>query len=128
MGMMRSLEYGELVARQAFDLIEELRDPDPFDPRYIEWPKDDDVCRMYGDDNGVLEALVDRIDYEWAIQWRWCWKFSRPDKYYLRRAWRPPGPGSSLLRPVTLLLHVEIQKRTGIEPPTPAHRLVDHRN
>ena len=106
-----------------------MPDSDPFDPNT--WPIQTHEFRIYGDDNAQTWAVVDEVDYLWAVQWRWCGKFSRPDKYYLRRAWRPPpGPNelASSIQPITLLLHVEVQKRTGVKPPSSAHRLVDHRN
>lgn len=96
---------------------------DPFDPN--NWKPSRHEFRIYGDDNAQTWAVVDEEDYQWAIQWRWCWKYSRGGKRYLKRAARLSGGRGTPVS--TLFLHIEIMKRTGIEQPA-AHVLVDHRN
>jgi hypothetical protein len=107
------------------------------DPSLIPMPHDD--CRIYGDDRGELCAFVDAIDYQWAVQWIWSPKWSRGGrKFYLRRNvqeqlgpdYECPVTGRRLRNRVqrTLFLHVAIMKRTGIEPPSPEHTMVDHRD
>lgn len=100
--------------------------PDLFDPR--DWPDPADYeHRVYADERATAWAIVDAIDYEWAVQWRWSIKWSRGGrKFYLRRAGSDRTGACRVQR--TIWLHVEIMKRTGIAPPSPAHTMVDHRN
>lgn len=101
---------------------------DPFDPRF--WPIDDHEYRIYADNHERVWGIVDQIDYQWAVQWCWCLKVSprgRGRCRYLRRAVGVNANGMRL-RTNSLYLHIEIMKRTGIEPPSPLHTLVDHRN
>ena len=83
--------------------------------------------RIYLDDNASRYVVVDEIDYHWAIQWRWSVK---PDKhrkkFYAVRTLT--GRENGKRRDVCLFLHVEIMKRTGILPPSPAHKITDHKN
>lgn len=82
-------------------------------------------CRIYGDDRAELFALVDAIDYQWAIQWLWSPKWSRGSrKVYLRRN---VHTGSRLVRTQqTLFLHIAIMRRKGDVPPSLFHTIVDH--
>lgn len=101
---------------------------DPFDPRY--WIDDEREWRIYGDDRAQVWAIVDRDDWEFFTRYKWTTKRSRggPDgKLYLRRA-VGENAGGQRLRTFTLYLHIEIMKRTGVPQPSPAHRIVDHRN
>ena len=98
---------------------------DPFNPNT--WIISDHEFRVYGDDNAQTWAIVDEIDYQWAVQWRWHWKKSPCGKLYLRRTGSEWNNGIRLCT-FTLYLHVEIHKRTGIEPTSPLHNLVDHRD
>lgn len=98
---------------------------DAFDPPF-EWPARE--WRIYGNDHATLWALVDEIDYQWALQWRWNPKPGRRGFVYLRRACGGHN-GKWGRGPVwTEYLHVEIMKRTGIKQPSHKHRLVDHGN
>lgn len=99
-------------------------------------PDEAGAFRIYAPD-GELYALVDEIDYHWAIQWRWSLKWSRGNtKVYVRRvAHETLGPdryeeGRRIRFRVqrTIWLHVDILKRKGDVPPTPEHKLCDHRN
>ena len=96
-------------------------------------------CRIYGDDKGELFALVDAIDYQWVVQWQWSPKWSRGGrKVYLRRNVQEtiadhgvcPETGMRIRTRTqrTLFLHTAIMGRMGIEPPTPLHTIVDHRD
>ena len=98
---------------------------DPFDPNT--WGPSNHEFRIYGDDNAQTWAVIDEQDYQWAVQWRWCWKTSRCGKLYLRRAVGENANGLRL-RTTTLYLHVEIMKRTGILAPSEHFKLVDHRD
>jgi hypothetical protein len=94
---------------------------DPFDPNT--WVDAEHECRIYADDNDAQWAVVDQVDYQYLIQWKWSIKFSRHKrKFYLRRNLhcRVSDTWSCLF------LHTAIMKRAGIEPPTPLHVLVDH--
>lgn len=86
---------------------------------------------IYLDDTGELFAIVDEIDYAWAVQWKWRVKFSkdrsngRPLKAYATRSGRIGGRGG---RNVSLFLHKQILQRTGEMPPTSAHIIGDHKD
>lgn len=98
---------------------------DPFDPN--NWNLEPAVLPIYGDAQASLFALVDEVDYQWATQWLWHHKWSRGRrKVYICRQLTERLGGVRFNS--TLMLHVEIQKRTGIAPPSPAHTLVDHRD
>jgi hypothetical protein len=100
---------------------------DTFDPNT--WSLDSGhECRIYADDRAQQWAVVDEIDYQYLIQWKWSIKFSRHGrKFYLRRSTQS-GSGELVRIRHTLFLHTAIMLRTGIEPPTPFHVLVDHRD
>lgn len=84
--------------------------------------------RIYGDDLAQTWAIVDEIDYHWAIQWLWSIKWSRGGrKCYLRRNQQIGTKREGRIQQ-TIWLHVEIHKRTGIKPPSSAHHIVDHRD
>jgi hypothetical protein len=94
--------------------------------------------RIYGDDRAQTWALVSKIDYEWALQWKWSPKWSRGGKkFYLRRnvqdtlapSYRDED-GRRIRHRVqrTLFLHVAILLRMGAFPLTPEHVIGDHRN
>ena len=74
-----------------------------------------------------LFAIVDEIDYDWALQWRWqavCSKqgTSRKEKWYASRATRLNGT------PIRVFLHKEILMRAKGLPPTRLHIIGDHMN
>lgn len=103
-----------------------LSSPDPFDPNFLDFGHDHEY-RIYGDDRLNTWAVVDREDYQWALQYRWNMKTCNRNKSYLRRAvavWE----NKRLVKTISLYLHIEIMKRTGKLPPTPLHRKVDHRD
>ena len=92
------------------------------------WVYEPHEYRIYGDDRENVWAVVDEIDYHFFGQWLWSPKFSRDGrKFYLRRNVQI---GSKLNGRVqqTLFLHVAIMKATGIQPPSPLHVIVDHRD
>lgn len=105
---------------------------DFLDPNtWADWPTHE--FRIYGDDRAQTWCIVDEVDYHWAIRWRWNMnrKKSRRNplkiKTYLRRAISINAFGKRLGTD-TVYLHIEIMKRTGIKPPSPAHVIVDHRD
>jgi len=88
------------------------------------WVEVDHEHRIYGNDQASIWAIVDEEDYHWFVQWRWTAKVSRGGKkIYL---FRPAYAGGARRR--SIYLHVEIMKRTGIEPPSAVHGITDHRN
>jgi len=97
-------------------------DPD-FNP--TNWKKVEHDFFIYADDHGFEFAEVDEEDYLHFVKWKW--HVNQPHakrngkKRYLRRS---RGGGGAYLPP--LYLHVEIMKRTGIEPPDEHHLVVDH--
>ena len=65
---------------------------DPFDPNHLFVERDYEF-RIYGDDREGCWAVVDEVDYQWAIQWKWRLKPSRGGrKFYLYRTARVDGP------------------------------------
>lgn len=97
----------------------------PLDPNNL--ALDDDVeCRIYTKTDLSEWVVVDEIDYWWAC--RWCWHICPPSprrkgkKQYARRNTRIDNVS------ITLYLHIEVMKKTGIPPPSLAHTLVNHIN
>lgn len=74
--------------------------------------------RVYADDRASLWAVVDDVDYQWAIQWLWNPKASHGTFYLKRNVGTARTP---------LYLHVAIMNRV-CPPPSIQHRKVDHRN
>lgn len=101
---------------------------DPFDPNV--WPllTPAHEFRIYLDDRAETFAIVDEIDYQWAVRWRWNVKTCRRFKEYARRAVSTYNEDGSRKGARSIYLHVEIMKRTGIVPLSPNHKIVDHRN
>jgi len=87
-------------------------------------PDVDPPGRIYCDHTLVIYAVVDPQDTFFT---KWKWHINVPHnkrngkKKYFRRSRSRGGVYKS-----PLYLHVEIMKRTGIEPPTKKHKLVDH--
>lgn len=96
----------------------------PLDPRYLDfdWPS-----YIYAA-NTDHRALLDYEDYLFFIRWMWRFKPSRNQplsgKGYLFRTIKVKF--GAHYQSVNQWLHIEIMKRTGVPPPTPAHTLVDH--
>lgn len=88
--------------------------------------KNEEPCRIYAPDLMTF-CLVDPIDYPWAAEYAWCLKTCRYNLSYFRRAVSVNENGVRV-RTISLYLHVEIMKRTGIEPPAPDWNRVDHRD
>lgn len=83
--------------------------------------------RIYAPDLRTY-CVVDEIDYQFAIRHSWCLKTCRYNLSYFRRA-VSTYVGAGVRGPnLTVYLHVEIMKRTGIEPPLPGFTRVDHRD
>lgn len=83
--------------------------------------------RIYLDDRGDEYAIVDAVDYQWAIQWRWNAKRDPNGKVYARRA-ISETVGGQRLSTKTLYLHIEIMKRKKKRRPSKHHLVADHRN
>jgi HNH endonuclease len=102
-----------------------LQRTDPFDP--ITWGASPWEFRIYGDDGAQVFAVVDEVDYHWAIQWKWSPKFSRGGKkFYLRRVDHEGTRACRIQR--TIWLHLEVMRRKGTRRPSPLHTIVDHRD
>lgn len=73
-----------------------------------------------------LFAIVDREDYDWALQWTWSSTPSkRGENIYVTRSTRLEGANGPQTK---LYLHKEILKRTFALPPSPEHIIADHIN
>lgn len=99
---------------------------DTFDPNT--WGIVPYEYRVYLDNNAQQWAIVDEIDYQWAIEYRWNIKRCRYFKEYARRAISTYHEDGTRKGSQTYYLHIEIMKRTGKIPPTAFHKIVDHRN
>lgn len=100
---------------------------EPFDLENLLREHETHEHRIYGDNKASIWAVVDAIDYDFAIRHRWNVLRRPRGGLYMRRAVGENANGQRL-RTYTVYLHVEIMKRTGIEPPSPEHIIVDHRN
>lgn len=105
-----------------------MQEYDLFDPNNWDQIYKNHEWRIYGDDNANIYSIVDQIDYQICIQWRWSTKFSkRGKKFYLRRNVQI-GPRKGERMQTTLFLHSFIIERMGLQKPSSKHTLVDHRN
>ena len=82
---------------------------------------------IYSDDRCSEWAVVDEIDYRWAVQWCWSIVEPKPDgrrgrSRYFRRTTRDQDG-----RCYSMYLHVEIMRRTGISCPF-ADPITDHKD
>lgn len=72
-----------------------------------------------------LHAILDLEDWWEALQWTWgvrsSWKNKTP-KHYAGRSIKPAG------KHLTIWLHKWVCERAYGPPPSPAHRIGDHRN
>lgn len=103
---------------------------DPWDPNNWESmlaQQDAREHRIYLHNSAQEWAIVDPIDYQWALQWCWCAKREPLGNAYARRAVGENANGMRL-RTYTVYLHVAIMKRTGRRRPSKFHNMVDHRN
>jgi hypothetical protein len=97
---------------------------DLLDPRTWTWLDEADLgYRLYLDVHCEKYALLDYVDYQWAIQWCWKIKCSRG-----RRKWYAIRNGSIDGRSVSIYLHVQVMLRTGIARPDWPTVMVDHRD
>lgn len=103
-----------------------LLTPDPWNPNLIDFNLDTHEHRIYSSSNSELYAVVDYDDWLHFSKWSWKPGVSLRGKVYLRRSgsFRVNGTRVS----PSIYLHIEIQKRKGVEPPSTEHRIVDHRN
>jgi hypothetical protein len=103
---------------------------DIFDPRF--WTFEEPEYRVYLDAHLTCWAIVDFEDYQWAVQKCWYAKKPARSRAHMKHAIYACRTQSvttdGVRRDFSVYLHVEIMKRTGILPPSPAHILVDHRN
>lgn len=92
--------------------------------------------RIYADDYANDYAVVDEIDYQYPIQWRWklkksrVWPGSKRQKAYLARTGHEKVGASSRDRICsTIYLHTVVMQRAGVEKPkTNEHIIVDHKD
>lgn len=108
------------------------------------WEVNQSECRIYADDYANAYAVVDQIDYQYLIQWRWKLKQSKKSagtkkpKIYLARSghevigpdYRDEDGKRRQCRIVsTIFLHTVVMERTGIPKPTTDKKLiVDHKD
>ena len=82
--------------------------------------------RVYADDYANDYAVVDQIDYQYLIQWRWKLKKSKGEKkIYLARSGHEGTREGRICS--TIFLHTEVMKRKGDPiPKTNKKIIVDH--
>lgn len=87
--------------------------------------------RVYADDYANDYAVVDQIDYQYHIQWRWKLKKSKSSKgtkdvkIYLARSGHEGTREGRICS--TIFLHTEVMNRKGdIKPKTNQKIIVDH--
>lgn len=113
-----------------------------FDPNT--WLEDNHEYRIYADDYANEYAIVDKIDYQFLIQWRWKLKQSRiskgtikPKLYLARTGYEKIGEdsfdddGKRIRNRVqsTIFMHTVIADRAKLpKPETNAKLIVDHKN
>jgi hypothetical protein len=104
---------------------------DFFDPNT--WLVDKHECRVYADDYANEYAIVDQIDYQYLIQWRWKLKESKSSKgtkkpkVYLARTTHEGSRESRICS--TIFLHTVVMERTGTpKPKTNKKLIVDHKD
>lgn len=102
-------------------LLTSKPDDDPFDPN--NWIIDPEPHRLYLNKQCTIWSYVDYDDYQWAIQWKWNFKFRRG--VILPYAYRTDYSGE---RPQSCYLHLAILQRMKAERKTKWHRLGDHRD
>lgn len=106
------------------------------------WFQEERSFRIYADDYANDYAIVDEIDYQYLVQWRWKLKKSKTTKgtkkpkVYLARSIQETlseqyydEDGRRVRHRIgqTLFLHTAIMDRTGIEKPKTNERIiVDH--
>jgi hypothetical protein len=90
------------------------------------WDLSSPEYRIYGNNDCTIWAVVDEEDYQWASQWMWSCMVSRHGLIYLRRTLTITENGKRRYEP--FYLHVGVMQRTGIEPESPKHVLVDHKD
>lgn len=90
------------------------------------WPAPPETGRIWLDvDNGVC-AVVDTIDYAWALQWAWSITLDKHGrKIYATRSTRLRGRAGPQTK---VFLHKAILHRAGVIPPSPRHTIGDHRD
>jgi hypothetical protein len=98
------------------------------------WSQDQFEHRIYADDYANEYAVVDQVDYQYLVQWRWKLKKSKVSKgtifpkVYLARS-AQIGVGRLNRIVPTLFLHTAIMERTGIpKPKTNKTIIVDHKD
>lgn len=117
-------------------ILEDFWDPNT-------WNLEQPEFRIYADDYANNYAIVDQIDYQFLIQWRWRlkasrrWKGTTKPKFYMSR------PGHEQLgeevvedgirirnrRQSTIFLHTVVAERAQLpKPKTKKKLIVDHAN
>lgn len=114
------------------DVVDERLGRDPFDPR--NWPEywRGTQTLPLGDGCNAPVILLDWIDYQWAIRWKWTWTTSkqgatRRHKVYGRRNTGGGALVSGYRTPqVWVWLHKEICEREHGPAPSLFHTIADH--
>lgn len=103
---------------------------DFFDPNT--WSVEEYQYRIYADDYANIYAVVDQIDYQYLIQWRWKLKASKvsantkkPKVYLARTGHETIGINCRICS--TIFMHTVIMERKGTpKPKTDKKIIVDH--
>lgn len=126
-------------------MLRRINGGDMWDPN--NWIEDDRECRIYGNDDLSIYAVVDWVHYIHLVQFRWSvhtkyvHRGRDRSQYYLRRNVSEfyDTDGERYESPITgkivrnrrrvqynVFLHQAVMDLAGIKPPTPDHKLIDH--
>jgi hypothetical protein len=88
-------------------------------------PDTENEFRIYLDNSGEVYAVVDEVDYQWALQWKWRFVTDkRGKKKYAVRMTRQRRIDPK--KQIAVYLHKDILLRSGKKAPTVAHTIGDH--
>lgn len=98
------------------------------------WANEKYEYRVYADDYANVYAIVDQVDYQYLIQWRWKVKNSnthgkafKEPKQYLARTAHEGARNSRICS--TIFLHTVVMDRKGTaKPNTNKKMIIDHAN
>jgi hypothetical protein len=104
--------------------ILDLDDPNNWE---LDWE-----CRIYADDYANQYAIVDAIDYQYLVQWRWkikksrTWNNTKKPKLYLARTGSETIGYKQTIESTIYLHQVVIERKGDAKPNTNMKIIVDH--
>lgn len=77
--------------------------------------------RIYADDMAQVWAVVDEVDYHWAIRWKWHINKPHPRRNGKKQYFCRSNGSGGRRRGSRIYLHIEIMKRAEIHKPDVEH-------